>query len=129
MDPRYRVTGLPAMSRATPSFILLSKHSTARTATKRRPPSLGLRLGGLALAGLVMLGACDGMSGLSDLEFGQAVGSPCLTDTDCDRDTFCAPAIYRCEYQKDQGTECNADNECKGDFCSDGVCCNSVCDG
>lgn len=114
------------MSRAKSKSSRATTTSTPAQPRSRLP--LGTLLAGLSLCAIVVLGACDGISGLSDLEFGQGVGSPCRTDTDCDRDTYCAPALYRCEYQKELGDECLAGNECKNDFCADGVCCDVACD-
>jgi hypothetical protein len=75
------------------------------------------------------LAACHGMSGVSDLEFGQGVGSYCSADTDCDRDIYCDLYVGRCAPQKPAGSECQEGRECETDQCADGVCCDGPCDG
>ena len=103
----------------------IAREASARAPRARTWPARAT----LGLLVLGALGACDGMSGLNGLEFGQWVGAPCSADTDCDRDTYCAPGIHRCEYQKDVGAACFANNECRDNFCADGTCCASACDG
>jgi subtilisin-like proprotein convertase family protein len=54
----------------------------------------------------------------------------CITDAECAPDSWCSGA--ECVLKKDNGETCSgptAGNECKSDFCVDGVCCENACDG
>lgn len=49
----------------------------------------------------------------------------------CSQQRPCATASYcssgRCLPKKDQGSNCTMNDECQGDRCVDGVCCDQVC--
>ena len=52
----------------------------------------------------------------------------CFTDSECAPDSWCNGAT--CIIKKDNGETCSgpsAGNECKSDFCVDGVCCENAC--
>jgi MYXO-CTERM domain-containing protein len=52
----------------------------------------------------------------------------CTTDTDCDPATaYCFNGT--CQATKPLGTQCNDAHQCATGFCTDGVCCDSACDG
>ena len=56
-----------------------------------------------------------------------ACSSPCVADTDCETNYYCATGA--CVAKSDNGKGCSAANACKSGFCADGVCCDSPCSG
>ncbi|MCG3172124.1 MAG: hypothetical protein GMKNLPBB_00269 [Myxococcota bacterium] len=54
--------------------------------------------------------------------------SACTSDSDCVSGYFCDGAST-CQPKKVDGDVCLANNECFSSFCTDGFCCNSVCNG
>jgi MYXO-CTERM domain-containing protein len=54
-------------------------------------------------------------------------GTGCSTDAECSAGSYCSSS--NCLVKKDNGAACSAINQCKSNFCVDGVCCNNICDG
>ncbi len=61
-------------------------------------------------------------------EAGNDCRSTCTDDVHCTDGYYCGP-LGTCVLKKLNGVECGAGRECASDFCVDGVCCNSACDG
>ncbi|MBK8252714.1 MAG: hypothetical protein IPK82_08605 [Polyangiaceae bacterium] len=59
---------------------------------------------------------------------GCMVGGPCTQDTDCVSTAFC-DVNGTCSAKKPNGTGCVGNNQCSSAFCTDGVCCNTMCSG
>lgn len=51
----------------------------------------------------------------------------CLTTSDCQTGFYCSAGM--CRAQLAQGEVCGASEQCQGEQCVDGYCCNAVCDG
>jgi len=54
--------------------------------------------------------------------------APCSDDPDCDTDRYCDSVKKACVPDKKNGEACGTANECPGNYCVDGVCCESPCD-
>jgi hypothetical protein len=53
----------------------------------------------------------------------------CGDDTDCAAGYYCDAQANTCQPLKDKGAACGQAKQCKTDFCVDGVCCDTSCDG
>lgn len=53
----------------------------------------------------------------------------CLDDGYCQGTEFCDFGTGFCTTKKNPGASCVGPNECQSNFCVDGVCCSSLCDG
>lgn len=51
----------------------------------------------------------------------------CVSDAQCAAGAFCKAGI--CEELQKPGDKCARDAQCKSGFCTDGVCCDSACNG
>jgi len=58
---------------------------------------------------------------------GDQCDGDCTVDEDCEDGYFCAAGM--CLLQFETGETCATDNQCLSGFCTDGVCCDSACDG
>lgn len=65
-----------------------------------------------------------------------ASSTSCDYDTDCKPDYHCYQhlggnqySVAECEADRPQGTICTHDSQCKDGHCSDGICCNTACNG
>lgn len=60
---------------------------------------------------------------------GTSVACPtvCSSDSECTSTHYCREGA--CVVRRAQGSLCSKDSECLTDFCSDGRCCDSECDG
>ncbi|MGE0327883.1 MAG: Kelch repeat-containing protein, partial [Polyangiaceae bacterium] len=54
--------------------------------------------------------------------------SACQTNNDCTADAFCT-SLNTCEKKLAAGSACTTGQECESNFCVDGVCCDSACNG
>lgn len=73
-------------------------------------------------------GTCDG-DGACSRNTDQAcegVGT-CQADKDCVSGTFCSSGL--CMRKLTAGDGCGRNGECRSEFCVDGVCCDSLCNG
>ena len=59
---------------------------------------------------------------------GASCSAECASDADCDAGSgYCL--MSACARTKQIAAACSGNNECGSGFCSDGVCCESLCDG
>jgi len=58
---------------------------------------------------------------------GNSCLTACNTNNDCVEGRFCRAG--QCELKLDPGAGCANNNQCKSNFCVDGVCCDGACDG
>jgi len=59
---------------------------------------------------------------------GDSCPNTCVGNADCVSGYRCDPTNH-CVPQADLGTPCTTPDDCSTNFCVDGVCCNSACDG
>jgi len=57
---------------------------------------------------------------------GHRCTTSCLTDTDCAVGALCEAGL--CLFPRELGERCDADWQCRSDYCVDGVCCDDRCD-
>jgi hypothetical protein len=80
-------------------------------------------------AGVCISGACSVPDGRSCAPFicsGNRCGSSCASNAECSAPNVCADGT--CGKQA-IGSLCSQDADCSSNFCAQGVCCNSRCDG
>ncbi|MBN8611284.1 MAG: hypothetical protein J0L92_11895, partial [Deltaproteobacteria bacterium] len=60
---------------------------------------------------------------------GPMCASPCTSDADCARPTWCDTATGACTPDLPNGDPCGRAGMCLSDLCIDGVCCGELCTG
>lgn len=58
---------------------------------------------------------------------GKGCATPCATNADCTSGSFCDTGT--CTAKLEKGQACTANAACSSGNCSDGVCCDTACDG
>ena len=53
----------------------------------------------------------------------------CSDDAHCDEGSHCYEVTSQCRLDNPLGAPCGENSDCSSDFCVDGVCCESACDG
>jgi uncharacterized repeat protein (TIGR02543 family) len=61
-----------------------------------------------------------------DLYAGWTANLTCMVDSDCASQYYCSVS-YTCLVKNQNGSSCNANNQCQSSYCIDGYCCNSAC--
>ncbi|MET0794591.1 MAG: hypothetical protein ABW061_23930 [Polyangiaceae bacterium] len=56
-----------------------------------------------------------------------ACASSCTDDDDCEASAYCVNGT--CQLRKPAGQACASSHQCSSGFCTDGVCCESACEG
>jgi MYXO-CTERM domain-containing protein len=98
----------------------------------------GVSCGATACAGNLVTGkVCDGLGtcGLNPggtdcapyLCLGTGCANPCGDDSQCTPGNYCD--VGTCKPKGANGAACTAVNQCLSNFCTDGICCNTLCNG